>query len=158
MNWIKWVLVSVAVVAVIGAGAFLLYSLAYFVVFRKLKERLGFDRMRVAISGAAPIAPDVLRFFHSIGVNLIEAYGQTEGTGVNVYTHGEMLPANAYPAFKKYAHLVGNYGGSWWHQRDEFEQFGGAILMTTNCIVPPKDSYKDRLFTTGMAGWPDGAA
>jgi hydroxylamine reductase len=73
---------------------------------------------------------------------------------VNVYTHGEMLPANAYPAFKKHDHFVGNYGGSWWHQRDEFQLFNGAILMTTNCIIPPRDSYKGRLFTTGQAGWP----
>ncbi len=86
--------------------------------------------------------------------DLDELLQQTAGTGVNVYTHGEMLPANAYPAFKKYPHFVGNYGGSWWRQQDEFEKFGGAILMTTNCIVPPRDSYKDRLFTTGMAGWP----
>ncbi|MBN1579568.1 MAG: hydroxylamine reductase [Anaerolineae bacterium] len=83
-----------------------------------------------------------------------ELLQQTKGKGVNVYTHGEMLPANAYPAFKKYDHFVGNYGGSWWHQRDEFESFNGPILMTTNCIVPPKDSYVDRLFTTGQAGWP----
>jgi hydroxylamine reductase len=83
-----------------------------------------------------------------------ELLKQTEGTGVNVYTHGEMLPANAYPAFKKYDHFVGNYGGSWWRQKTEFEKFGGAILMTTNCLVPPKDSYKDRLFTTGVVGWP----
>jgi len=87
--------------------------------------------------------------------DLDELLQQTEGTGVNVYTHGEMLPANAYPAFKKYDHFVGNYGGSWWHQREEFESFGGAILLTTNCLVPPKDSYKDRLFTTGLVGWPD---
>ncbi|MDY7080098.1 MAG: hydroxylamine reductase [Chloroflexota bacterium] len=86
--------------------------------------------------------------------DLDELLQQTEGQGVNVYTHGEMLPANAYPAFKKYPHLVGNYGGSWWHQQTEFEKFGGAILMTTNCIVKPKKSYKDRIFTTGMAGWP----
>jgi hydroxylamine reductase len=86
--------------------------------------------------------------------DLDELLQQTEGKGVNVYTHGEMLPANAYPALKKYAHLVGNYGGSWWHQREEFEKFGGAILMTTNCLVPPKDSYVDRLFTTGQVGWP----
>jgi hydroxylamine reductase len=86
--------------------------------------------------------------------DLDELLQQTEGTGVNVYTHGEMLPANAYPALKKYPHLVGNYGGSWWHQQKEFEKFGGAILMTTNCIVKPKDSYKDRIFTTGLAGWP----
>jgi hydroxylamine reductase len=86
--------------------------------------------------------------------DLEELLAQTEGTGVNVYTHGEMLPANAYPAFKTYPHFVGNYGGSWWHQQQEFETFGGAILMTTNCIVPVRDSYKDRLFTTGRAGWP----
>jgi hydroxylamine reductase len=86
--------------------------------------------------------------------DLDELLQQTEGKGVNVYTHGEMLPANSYPAFKKYSHLVGNYGGSWWHQRDEFEKFGGAILMTTNCIIPPKDSYVERVFTTGQAGWP----
>ena len=86
--------------------------------------------------------------------DLAELLEQTEGKGINVYTHGEMLPANAYPELKKYEHLVGNYGGSWWHQREEFEAFGGAILMTTNCIVPVKDSYKDRLFTTGLAGWP----
>jgi hydroxylamine reductase len=86
--------------------------------------------------------------------DLDELLQQTEGTGVNVYTHGEMLPANAYPAFKKYPHFVGNYGGSWWHQQTEFEKFGGAILMTTNCIIKPRKSYKDRIFTTGMAGWP----
>jgi len=86
--------------------------------------------------------------------DLDELLQQTVGKGVNVYTHGEMLPANAYPAFKNYAHLVGNYGGSWWHQREEFEKFGGAILMTTNCIIRPKESYRDRIFTTGMTGWP----
>lgn len=79
---------------------------------------------------------------------------QTAGTGIDVYTHGEMLPANYYPAFKKYDHFVGNYGGSWWKQKQEFESFNGPILMTTNCIVPVKDSYKDRIFTTGMAGYP----
>ena len=88
--------------------------------------------------------------------DLDELLQQTQGTGVNVYTHGEMLPANAYPAFKRYPNLVGNYGGSWWRQRDEFESFGGAVLLTTNCLVPPRDSYKGRLFTTGLAGWPDG--
>jgi hydroxylamine reductase len=72
---------------------------------------------------------------------------------VDVYTHSEMLPANYYPAFKKYDHFVGNYGSSWWHQHEEFEKFNGPILMTTNCIVPPKDSYKHRLFTTGAAGF-----
>ncbi|MCF4150969.1 hydroxylamine reductase [Dethiosulfovibrio sp. F2B] len=81
---------------------------------------------------------------------------QTEGTGVDVYTHGEMLPAHYYPAFKKYDHFVGNYGNSWWLQNDEFEAFNGAILMTTNCLVPLKsgNTYKDRLFTTGMTGYP----
>jgi hydroxylamine reductase len=79
---------------------------------------------------------------------------QTKGTGVDVYTHCEMLPANSYPAFKKYDNLVGNYGNAWWKQREEFEAFGGPILMTTNCIVPPADSYKSRLFTTGAAGYP----
>jgi len=79
---------------------------------------------------------------------------QTEGTSVDVYTHCEMLPANYYPAFKKYSHFVGNYGNAWWKQNEEFEQFGGPILMTTNCIIPVKDSYKDRIFTTGMAGYP----
>lgn len=79
---------------------------------------------------------------------------QTQGTGVDVYTHSEMLPANYYPAFKKYSHFVGNYGNAWWKQKEEFESFNGPILMTTNCIVPPKDSYKNRLYTTGAAGYP----
>ena len=78
---------------------------------------------------------------------------QTEGTGVDVYTHSEMLPAHYYPHLKKYKHLVGNYGNAWWKQKEEFESFNGPILMTTNCIVPPKDSYKDRLYTTGAAGY-----
>ena len=78
---------------------------------------------------------------------------QTEGTGVDVYTHSEMLPAHYYPHLKKYPHLVGNYGHAWWKQKEEFESFNGPILMTTNCIVPPKDSYKDRLYTTGAAGY-----
>ena len=78
---------------------------------------------------------------------------QTEGTGVDVYTHSEMLPAHYYPAFKKYSHFAGNYGNAWWKQKEEFESFNGPILMTTNCIVPPKDSYKDRLFTTGAVGF-----
>ena len=86
--------------------------------------------------------------------DLDELLQQTAGQGVNVYTHGEMLPANSYPGLKKYPHLVGNYGGSWWHQRDEFEKFNGAILMTTNCIIPPKDTYVERVFTTGSSGWP----
>lgn len=79
---------------------------------------------------------------------------QTQGTGVDVYTHSEMLPAHYYPAFKKYPNFVGNYGNAWWKQKEEFESFNGPILMTTNCIVPPKDSYKNRLYTTGAAGYP----
>ncbi|MGC9453697.1 MAG: hydroxylamine reductase [Phycisphaerae bacterium] len=79
---------------------------------------------------------------------------QTEGTGINVYTHGEMLPCNAYPELKKHKHLVGNYGGAWQDQQKEFDEFPGAILMTTNCIQKPRDSYKDRIFTTGLVGWP----
>lgn len=79
---------------------------------------------------------------------------QTQGTGVDVYTHSEMLPAQYYPAFKKYPNFKGNYGNAWWRQKEEFETFNGPILMTTNCIVPPKDSYKDRLYTSGAAGYP----
>ena len=83
-----------------------------------------------------------------------ELLKQTEGTGVDVYTHSEMLPANYYPAFKEYDHFVGNYGNAWWQQEEEFEKFNGPILFTTNCIVPPKEdaSYKDKIFTTGAAG------
>ncbi|MGM9917438.1 hydroxylamine reductase [Anaerotignum sp.] len=79
---------------------------------------------------------------------------QTEGTGIDIYTHSEMLPAHYYPAFKKYSHFAGNYGNAWWKQKEEFASFNGPILMTTNCIVPPADSYKDRLYTTGAAGFP----
>ena len=79
---------------------------------------------------------------------------QTAGTGVDVYTHSEMLPAHYYPAFKKYPHFAGNYGNAWWKQKEEFEKFHGPVLMTTNCVVPPADSYKDRLWTTGATGFP----
>ncbi|MDO5044670.1 MAG: hydroxylamine reductase [Coriobacteriia bacterium] len=79
---------------------------------------------------------------------------QTQGSGVDVYTHSEMLPAHYYPAFKKYEHFAGNYGNAWWQQRKEFDSFNGPILMTTNCIIPPSDNYIDRLWTTGAAGWP----
>lgn len=78
----------------------------------------------------------------------------TEGTGVNVYTHGEMLPAHGYPTLKKFKHLVGNYGGAWYRQQKDFAEFPGSILMTTNCIIEPRASYADRLFTTGEVGWP----
>ncbi|MBE0449503.1 MAG: hydroxylamine reductase [Clostridia bacterium] len=82
-----------------------------------------------------------------------ELLAQTAGTGVDVYTHSEMLPANYYPAFKKYDHFVGNYGNAWWKQKEEFESFNGPVLFTTNCIVPPLASYKDRIYTTGSAGF-----
>jgi hydroxylamine reductase len=80
---------------------------------------------------------------------------QSKNAGVDVYTHGEMLPACAYPAFKKYGNLYGNYGSSWHHQREEFEKFNGPVLVTTNCIIPPKDSYINRVYTTGLAGYPN---
>jgi hydroxylamine reductase len=86
--------------------------------------------------------------------DLEELLTQTEGKGINIYTHGEMLPAHAYPGLKKYPHLVGNFGGAWQDQRAEFEAFPGAILMTTNCIQMPKESYKARIFTTGLVEWP----
>jgi hydroxylamine reductase len=97
--------------------------------------------------------PGILISGHDLK-DMEELLKQTEGTGVDVYTHSEMLPANYYPAFKKYDHFVGNYGNSWWKQDKEFESFNGPILMTTNCITPVKDSYKDRMFTTGLAGYP----
>ena len=86
--------------------------------------------------------------------DLDELLKQTEGKGISVYTHGEMLPCLAYPALKKYAHLVGNYGGAWQHQRKEFDEFPGAILMTTNCIQKPQETYIGRIFTTGLAAYP----
>lgn len=79
---------------------------------------------------------------------------QSAESGVDIYTHGEMLPVHAYPAFSEYPDLAGNYGSSWWHQREEFERFGGPVVVTTNCIVPPKDTSQDRLHTTGPAGYP----
>ncbi len=96
--------------------------------------------------------PGILISGHDLR-DLEQLLQQTQGTGVDVYTHGEMLPANSYPAFKKYDNFVGNYGGSWWKQKEEFEKFNGPILMTTNCIVPPKDSYIDRIYTTGVVGF-----
>lgn len=96
--------------------------------------------------------PGILISGHDLK-DMEELLKQTEGTGVDVYTHGEMLPANYYPAFKKYSHFVGNYGNAWWQQDREFESFNGPILMTTNCLVPPKDTYKDRVYTTGVVGF-----
>ncbi len=100
--------------------------------------------------------PGILISGHDLK-DMEELLKQTEGTGVDVYTHGEMLPANYYPAFKKYAHLKGNYGGSWWHQNEEFEAFNGPILMTTNCLVPlkKKNTYVNRLYTTGVTSYAD---
>ncbi len=99
--------------------------------------------------------PGILVSGHDLK-DLEELLVQTEGTGVDVYTHGEMLPAHSYPALKKYEHLRGNYGSSWWHQNQDFETFNGPILMTTNCIVPIKknNTYKERMYTTAMAGYP----
>jgi hydroxylamine reductase len=99
--------------------------------------------------------PGILISGHDLK-DMEELLKQTEGTGVDVYTHGEMLPANYYPAFKTYDHFAGNYGGSWWQQNREFESFNGPILMTTNCIIPIKknNTYQDRIFTTGMTGYP----
>lgn len=97
--------------------------------------------------------PGILISGHDLK-DMEELLKQTEGTGVDIYTHSEMLPANYYPEFKKYPHFVGNYGNSWWMQDKEFASFNGPILMTTNCITPVKDAYRDRIYTTGMAGWP----
>lgn len=96
--------------------------------------------------------PGILVSGHDLK-DLEELLIQSEGMGIDIYTHSEMLPAHYYPKLKKYSHLVGNYGNAWWKQKEEFESFNGPILMTTNCIVPPKDSYKNRLFTTGAAGF-----
>ena len=97
--------------------------------------------------------PGILITGHDLK-DMAQLLEQSKNAGVDVYTHGEMLPSHGYPAFKKYSHLFGNYGGSWHTQRDEFEKFNGPILVTTNCIVPPKDSYAGRIFTTGLAGYP----
>lgn len=97
--------------------------------------------------------PAVLMSGHDLK-DFEELLYQAEEAGVNVYTHGEMLPANAYPSFKKYPNLVGNYGNAWWKQNEEFEKFNGPIVMNTNCLTPPKGSYVNRLFTTGLVGWP----
>jgi hydroxylamine reductase len=96
--------------------------------------------------------PGILISGHDLR-DLEQLLEQTKGTGIDVYTHGEMLPANAYPAFKKYDNFVGNYGNAWWKQNEEFEKFNGPILMTTNCIIPPRESYKNRIYTTGVVGF-----
>lgn len=98
--------------------------------------------------------PGILISGHDLK-DLEELLEQTEGTGVDVYTHGEMLPANSYPKFKKFEHFVGNYGNAWQEQGREFDLFNGPILMTTNCLIPPKTAYRDRIYTTGVVGFPD---
>jgi hydroxylamine reductase len=102
--------------------------------------------------------PGILISGHDLK-DMDELLKQTEGSGVDVYTHGEMLPANYYPAFKKYPHFIGNYGGSWWHQNAEFESFNGPIILTTNCLIPIRNdnTYLDRLFTTGVVNYPGAA-
>jgi hydroxylamine reductase len=105
------------------------------------------------VSLGAKKGPAILVSGHDL-LDLEQLLQQTEGKGVNIYTHGEMLPAHGYPGLKKYKHLVANYGGAWQDQAKEFDAFPGAILMTTNCIQQPRDSYKDRIFTTGLVAWP----
>ena len=96
--------------------------------------------------------PGILISGHDLR-DLEQLLEQTKGTGIDVYTHGEMLPANSYPAFKKYDNFVGNYGNAWWRQNEEFEKFNGPILLTTNCINPPRESYRNRIYTTGVVGF-----
>ncbi|MDK2954032.1 MAG: hydroxylamine reductase [Kosmotoga sp.] len=115
-------------------------------------SRYGNPEITEVYTGTLP-GPAILVSGHDL-LDLEEILKQTEGKGINVYTHGEMLPAHAYPELKKYKHLVGNYGTSWYNQQKEFAQFNGAIVMTTNCIQKPLESYKDRIFTTGLVGWP----
>lgn len=111
------------------------------------------DPEPTAVNIGVKEGPAILMSGHDLR-DFEELLDQAKEAGVNVYTHGEMLPANAYPYFKKYPNLVGNYGNSWWKQNDEFDRFNGPIVMNTNCLTPPRESYKDRLFTTGLVGWP----
>ena len=106
-----------------------------------------------SVKTSVGMKPGILITGHDLK-DLQQLLEQSKDSGMDIYTHGEMLPANAYPALKKFPHLYGNYGSSWWHQKEEFEKFNGPVLVTTNCIVPPKDSYKDRIYTTGPAGFP----
>lgn len=119
-------------------------------------SRFGHPEPTQVSLGVRPDAPGILVSGHDL-LDLLDLLEQTAGTGVMVYTHGEMLPAHAYPALKAFPHLAGNYGGAWWEQQRDFAAFNGPILMTTNCIQTPRDSYRDRIFTTGMAGF-EGAA
>jgi len=107
----------------------------------------------VTVPRGTKAGPGIVVTGHDL-LDLYELLKQTEGKGINIYTHGEMLPAHGYPKLKKFSHLVGNYGTAWQNQRKEFDEFSGAILGTTNCVMLPKDSYKDRMFTCGIAGLP----
>jgi hydroxylamine reductase len=113
-------------------------------------SRFGNPTPATVPSGTKP-GPGIVVTGHDL-LDLYELLKQTEGKGINVYTHGEMLPAHGYPELRKFKHLVGNYGTAWQNQKKEFDEFSGAILITTNCVMIPKDSYKDRLFTCGIAG------
>lgn len=115
-------------------------------------RRFGNPRM-TTVSTTVGNRPGILVSGHDL-LDLQELLEQTQDAGIDIYTHGEMLPAHAYPELKKFPHLKGNYGGSWWHQNKEFASFQGPILMTTNCIVPVQDTYRERIFTTGCAGFP----
>lgn len=115
-------------------------------------SRFGHPKPTWVNLGVDPTAPGILVSGHDL-LDLYELLVQTAGTGINVYTHGEMLPAHAYPLIKQFPHLVGNYGGAWWEQQQQFSQFNDPILMTTNCLQKPRPDYADRLFTTGMVGW-----
>ncbi|MCK5706418.1 MAG: hydroxylamine reductase [Candidatus Aureabacteria bacterium] len=115
--------------------------------------RYGKQEITEAFTGTKE-GPGILISGHDL-LDLEEILKQTEDQGINIYTHGEMLPALAYPELKKYKHLIGNYGTAWWNQQKEFEDFNGAIVMTTNCIQKPKSSYKERIFTTGLVAWPE---
>ncbi len=105
----------------------------------------------VKVQRGTKAGPGIVVTGHDL-LDLYELLKQTEGKGINIYTHGEMLPAHGYPQLRKFKHLVGNYGSAWQNQKKEFDQFSGAILVTTNCVMLPKDSYKDRMFTCGIAG------
>jgi hydroxylamine reductase len=105
----------------------------------------------VTVPRGTKAGPGIVVTGHDL-LDLYELLKQTEGKGINVYTHGEMLPAHGYPQLRKFKHLVGNYGTAWQNQKKEFDEFTGAILVTTNCVMIPKDSYKDRMFTCGIAG------
>ncbi len=121
-------------------------------LYRANTQTFGHQEITEVSTGTIP-GPGILVSGHDF-LDLKELLQQTQGKGINIYTHGEMLPANAYPELKKFEHLKGNYGTSWWAQNKEFAEFGGAILMTTNCLTKPMDTYKDRIFTTGLVGWP----